>query len=114
MVTRELIEELQKLDPDGNMVISGLFFAEKVASYWDGPIFEPVKTAHFPEQYKVTYHGSNKIVLHFLYPKDFVYEHLCATNGEHTGEIICDCLDHYNVEKVVEEARKEYGEASAF
>lgn len=113
MRTKELIEELNKLDPDGECIISGLFFAEKVVSYWDGPIFEPVKSEHFPEKYIINYHGGNKILLHFLYPKDFVFEHLCASNGEKTGELVCDCANHFNVEKVVEEARQEYNCSSS-
>lgn len=108
MTTKQLIEELQRLDPTGNLIVSSLLFAEKVSSYWDGPTCEPERSSRFPNKYTVNFHGPDKIDLHFLSPKDFVYEHLCISNGSKTGELICD-KEKY-AEQVIEEAQKEYQE----
>lgn len=108
MTTKQLMEELQRLDPEGNLVVNSLLFAEKVSSYWDGPICEPEHSKNFPEKYSVRFHGPEKINLHFLTPQDFVYEHLCVSNGSQTGELICDKEGY--VEKTISKAQKEYEE----
>lgn len=40
MTTSELIKQLQGLDPEGNMIVDGVYFCEKLPYYYDGKSYD--------------------------------------------------------------------------
>lgn len=109
MTTKQLIAKLQEADPEGNLIVNGLHFVDRVESYWDGPTKWPDPDAkYFPHKYHVRLNGPNKIQLHSLWPSEFVESHLFSSHGKETGELICDREDYKN--NVLAAAREEYEE----
>ncbi len=43
MKTKDLIKQLQELDPEGNMIIDGVYFCEKLPYYYDGASYDIVR-----------------------------------------------------------------------
>jgi len=74
MNTKQLITQLQKLDPEGECTINGLHFAERLPAYYDGPTNEPEYGENYPSKYFIRREGKDKINLHMLWPSDFAFD----------------------------------------
>jgi len=76
MRTKDIIAELHKLDPSGDLVVSGIHFVERLESYYDGCTHEPITDNEgMIVGYRTYRQGPDKIVFHYMMPDDYLMDY---------------------------------------
>lgn len=109
MKTKDLIKELQELDPSGELQVDGILEVDLLPGYWDGPCYYKDEDGNFVIDY-----NNEKIVLYHLYFDDFFWNNdkskLKVLDEVHIG--VKTEKDYYDMIEEIHKQKKEFKQDS--